>query len=651
MATPTGSTETRVQAFIHALEQGRIAPVVRATLIFVVLLAIALMYLGWNFRGFASPEAMDQAQIGRQIATGHGWTTRFIRPLAIWQIATNLGAPPKGDFPDTFNAPLPPLVDALAITLAGSKTDIGPGEYIMPVERFIVALSMICLLLASVVQFFLLRRLFDQQLAGWAVALTLVSNLCWQYTLSGLPQMLMLLIFNLALYALARAVEVNVLLETVAAGQPAIDRQGNQVVARPFVVLLWLVVVGVLFGLLTLTHGLTVWLFAGLVIFAGFHFRQRGPVVLVLLAAFAIVYTPWLVRNYQVSGSPFGVAIYGIFDGITTSTSDRMRSPNGPLTEGISPRYFRPKTEAGIVDELDGLLGNMGANVVALAFFVGLLHVFRRREVGAMRTAVLLMWLAGLVGMAATRINGGIVAGIGADQLDVLFLPIMIGYGLAFVLVLFSRRENSSALGRVILFAVLLLLSALPMIFALLPHSQPPVQYPPYFEPAINKLGKWTSNDEIIGSDMPWAVAWYADRKSLWIPLKLHDFLGLSDNGQLNGPLAGIFLTTISRDSPFLTSLYKGDYQEYQSLIFGRTDLPLFPFHEQTLMLGDLSYSFASDSRRWEKGSEAPSAPPTPSGPALPLAPPLPSAPANPAPAGSPGPAANPGPAASAAPR
>jgi hypothetical protein len=607
-ANPGSSTENALQSFIHTLEQGRMASVVRAFLIIAIILGISLMYLGWNFRGFASPEAMDQAQIARQIATGSGWTTKFIRPLAIWQISTNLGTPPKGEFPDTFNAPLPPLVNAIAIALAGPTIKFGQGEYIAPVERFIVALSMIFFLLSAAVQFFLLRRLFDQRLAAWAVALTLVCNLCWQFTLSGLPQMLMLFIFNLGLYTLTLAVEVNVWLEAGVMGKPVVDEQGNTVVARPAMVLLWLALTGVLFGLLTLAHGLSAWLFLGLLIFAGFYFRQRGPVVLVLLAAFALVYTPWMVRTYHVSGSPFGVAGYAIFEGIQTSTADRMRSSDGPLTAGIEPRFFRPKVETGVLDEMDHLVGNFGSNVVALAFFVGLLHVFRRREAGAVRTAVLLMWIVGVVGMAATRSHISPAGGVGPDQLDVLFLPVMLGFGLAFLLVLFSRREGGrdggpGVMARILLFGVLLVLSGVPMLIALLPHNQAPVQYPPYFEPGINRLGNWTSKDEMIASDMPWAVAWYADRESLWLPLKLKNLLGMSDNGQLNETLAGVFLTPISRDAPFLTSLYKGDYQDYQALIFGRVDLPLFPFHEQTLMMGDLSYSFASESKRWEKGS------------------------------------------------
>ena len=167
---------------------------------------------------------------------------------------------------------------------------------------------------------------------------------------------------------------------------------------------------------------------------------------------------------------------------------------------------------------------------------------------------------------------------IGANQIGVLFLPVMLGYGLAYVLVLFSRRDSAANLtARLIFYVALFVVSALPLGFTLLPSNVPPFQFPPYFEPGINRLGSWTTPREIVASDMPWAVAWYADRKSLWIPNKLKDLTGLADNAKLPGDLAGVFLTPISRNTPLFTSVIKGEYAEYQPLIFGRTDVPYFP--------------------------------------------------------------------------
>ncbi len=616
MAAPSVSTESRVQSFVHALEQGRLALFIRIFLGVAVVGAIGLICLGWKFRGFAEPVAMDQAQIGREIARGHGWSTLMIRPLAVWQIDKNLGVLPKDgeNFPDTFNAPLPPLADALAIKAAGTKMEFGKNEYIAPAERLIVALSMVLFLASVGVQYLVLRRLFDQRLAFWGSALTLVCDLCWQYTLSGLPQMLMLLLFNAALYALVRAVETNKAIE-ILTGEALSSTSGGGVTmeeaqmagARTPRVLLWLAVAGVFFGLLALTHALTVWLFAGALAFVAVSFRRRGPVALVMLLAFALVYTPWLLRTYHVSGSAFGTARYALYDGLSGSTALHERSTSDAVIDNVQLYFFRGKLQGGILAEIEGLTGALG-NIIALAFFVCLLHTFRRPEVNSVRWAVLTMWAFGIVGMAFVGDGTTVPAPVSANQLGVLFLPIMLGFGLAFVLVLFSRREGAGGfLPRVALFTGLFLVSALPLIFTLLPRNVPPVQVS-YLQPAINLLNGWTSDHEIVATDMPWGVAWYADRKALWLPAKFKELLGMSDNAKLPGTLAGVFLTPVSRSESFYNGIYRGEYSDteeknqnvgYPALIFGRRDLPLFPFQQGYSILGDLSYTFYSDRARW----------------------------------------------------
>ena len=173
-----------------------------------------------------------------------------------------------------------------------------------------------------VIEYFLLRRLFDARLAFWAATLTLLSDLCWQFTLSGLPQMFMLLLFNAALYAWCAPSRRTSAVDRrdVTRRRPAKARSSCGRARKR--VLGWLAATGVLFGLLALSHALAVWFFVGLLVFSAVHFRRRGPAVLVMLAAFAVVCAPWLVRNVQVSGHPFGVAGYTIYDGVGGTTAD-----------------------------------------------------------------------------------------------------------------------------------------------------------------------------------------------------------------------------------------------------------------------------------------------------------------------------------------
>ena len=605
------STEGGLQGFIHSLEQGRLAPLLRGFVIGVVILGVMLIYLGWKFRGFNIPEAMDQAQEARQISRGQGWTTQLIRPLAIWQLEQNKKPLPQANenFPDTFNAPLPPLLNALPVKLAG-PLEFKQCEYITPAEKLIVATSMLCFLGAVGLGYFLLRRLFDARLAFWASVFTLTTDLCWQYTLSGLPQMLMLLLFTATLYTLLRAIESHLAIERAYGNLPP-AAEGDPA-SRPSTggFLGWLAATGALLGLLTLSHGVAIWIFFGALAFSAAYFRRRGAAVLVLLLAFALVCAPWVVHMYRVSGTATGLAGYTLFDGLAKSTAQRMRSYQGASTEDIAILFFRTKLQDGITSQLARLSDSLGGNLIALGFFICLLHSFRRREVNALRLAVLVMWVGAILGMSLLGISSVPSPGMNVNQFGVLFLPIMLSFGLAFVLVIFSRGEASvSSVGRLALFTTLFLVSAGTMISTLLPRNTPPFQYPPYFEPGINRLGPWMKNDEIIASDMPWAVAWYADRKSLWIPDLFVDLFGLSDNAKLPGTVAGLFLTPISRNTPLFTGVLKGEYSEYQSLILGRSDIPSFPFHDGIPLMGDpTTYLFFSDSRRWDKTQLTPPA-------------------------------------------
>lgn len=602
MASDTGS----VQGLVHSLEQGRLAPLLRGFVIAVVILAVGLIYLGWKFRGFSIPEAMDQAQVAREISKGNGWSTQYIRPLAVWQLESNKISLPRDNFPDTYNAPLPPLVNALPVKLAG-KMEFRPGEYVAPHEKFIVALSMVFFLLSVGIEYFLLRRLFDARLAFWGSLLTLVSDIFWQYSLSGLPHMLMLLLFNASLYTLMRAIESHLAIERSRANLPPAGENDPTSSASTPAFLGWLGATGLLLGLLTMSHGVAIWIFAGALGFSAVYFRRRGAAVLVLVLAFALVCLPWVVHMYRVSGSATGIANYALFDGLGGTTDSRMRSTEGPMLETLELRFFRTKIQDGVVSQLTRLTDGLGGNLIALAFFVCLLHSFRRTEVNALRLAVLIMFVGAVLGMSLLGILSTPSPGLNVNQFGVLFLPIMLGFGLAFILVVFSRREAAmSSVGRFFLFAALFLASSVSMIFTLLPRNTPPFQYPPYFEPALSRIGVWTKSSEIIGSDMPWAVAWYADCKSLYIPNKFKDFMGLSDNAKLPGTLAGLLLTPVSRDSPLFSGVLKGSYTDYQQLIFGRADMPFFPFHEGVLLMGDpTSYIFYSDTRRWDKNDVA----------------------------------------------
>src|SRR3954465_10967323 len=104
-----------IQRTVHAIEAGGAAIWIRRGLAAVVVIGLAIFYLIHEFRGLATSQAMDQAQIGRNIANGEGFRTDFVRPLAIGMLQRAHKNVAQRIWSDTYNAPLPPIVNAIAL--------------------------------------------------------------------------------------------------------------------------------------------------------------------------------------------------------------------------------------------------------------------------------------------------------------------------------------------------------------------------------------------------------------------------------------------------------------------------------------------------------------------------------------------------------
>lgn len=568
-----------IQRLVHTLEEGVAAIWIKRILAVMVVLGLSTFYIMHEFRGLATSQAMDQAQIGRNIASGQGWKTDFARPRALGQLQEH-GKSVDRIWYDTYNAPLPPLIDALALRPIKSTWVMSPKDIIYPGDK-IIALSAICFFLASLaIIYFIARRLFDDRLAALATGLVLVCDTIWQYSLSGLPQMLMLFLFNATIYALVRAVEA----------QYAGGRVG-----------VWLGLAGIGFGLLALSHALTIWIFLAALIFCIFFFRPRGWAAIIILAAFVIVYTPWLVRTYMICGNPAGVAMYSILDGINHTEAGHMRRVQLDL-EGAGPAQLRNKFVAGVTTQVGNIVQYLGWSVVALMFFVGLLHVFKRKETAAMRWLILAMWGGAAAGMAVYGLREE--QGVAANQLHLLFIPIMTSYGLAYLLVQWNRLEIDYRLARIGFITLLFVLCALPMIFNVLtPTTKGSIRWPPYVPPYISVLNTWMKPEEITASDMPWAVSWYSGRRSLYLPDTIKGFTEFHDYGTFGAPVNGIYLTPISGSQNTLSDILKGEYRDWAAVILRSVDLQKFPLKWATLLGLENECVFFSDHDRQRVGT------------------------------------------------
>jgi len=248
----------------------------------------------------------------------------------------------------------------------------------------------------------------------------------------------------------------------------------------------------------------------------------------------------------------------------------------------------------------------LGKSLLAPVFFVGLLHLFKRPETSVFRWFILSMWVSGVFGMAvfgmpetATQVK--------ANDLHILFVPLMVFYGLALVLVMWTRLDINVRLIRIAFLALLIVVSALPFINQLTIFFGPrkmPVWWPPYYPGSISILSKWTRENEIITSDMPWAVAWYADRQSLWLPMTVRDWLELNDYNQLQGRNVGLYLTPVTGNKEFISEIMKGEYKEWAPFIMRNVNTKDFPLKAVTPMAVDGESVYYSDRKRWESSEE-----------------------------------------------
>ena len=131
----------------------------------------------------------------------------MLRPLALWQFQRHRGDSPIERTPETYHAPLNPYLNAMFIKVAESTWKMTPKDIVYTSDRIIAAVAMAFFILSVAVNYAIAKRLFDRRLALLGMGLLLVCNLFWQFSLSGLPQMLMLLLFSGANYALIRAIE------------------------------------------------------------------------------------------------------------------------------------------------------------------------------------------------------------------------------------------------------------------------------------------------------------------------------------------------------------------------------------------------------------------------------------------------------------
>jgi hypothetical protein len=553
-----------LQDLIHYLEVGSGMKFFNRTMRTIVcVLGVLFLLVAYDLRAYrnlSTQEAMDSVQLARNLAQGNGYTTLFVRPLSIFLLqnqyrATHEGAQPsraadpallKGNHPDLANPPVYPLLLAglmktLPFNYAISKKPSffwsKEGKFYRYQPDFLIALFNQALFLCVVVlSFFLARRLFDPSVAWLSSILLIGSELFWRFSVSGLPTILMLLIFMGLIWCLV-----------------LLDAETREPKESGIRALLLTVALGVLVGL----GGLTRYSFAMLILpVLGYVIlctgKRRAMLAVTLVAAFLVVLTPWVVRNYSLSGMPFGTATFAIIENSAVSPDDRLeRSLNPEILRparnsfpflSAAAHVFWQKLVADGRNIVQSDLPKLGGTWVSGFFLVGLLVRFNQPVLGRLR----LFLLASLVVLMATQSLGRTKLSddspdINSENIIILVAPLVLIYGVSLFFVVLDQVKlplfqiRSAAIG---LFS---LVACLPLILAILPPKTSPIVYPPYYPPSIQTSVGWVKEDELIMSDIPAAVAWYGQSQCVSLSISARtDFFAIND---FLRPISALYLT------------------------------------------------------------------------------------------------------------
>ncbi len=499
-----------------------------------LIAALAFAYVFITFRGLNSPAAMDQAQVARELARGHGFHTQMVRPAA-FQAAQASGKDASiTAVQDTYNPPLQALLWAPMFKLVPSwwPFDVTRGT-VYVLDRLIAGQGVFWFLLTLLLTHGMARRLFDRTIASLTVLAVAVSPPMWELATTSGPRALLLFLFTLAMYWLTMLVRRAHAAEPVGFGL--------------------LLGIGLACGLMVMTHWMAVWLVLGIAVaIAVLAPGQRHSLVVVLTVPLLFM-AGWALHNRAVSGTLMGTGKVTIRSLLSPFTEQSHLRDFSDIAPPVNLDLLLRKINGNINWQMQDLFSELAGVIPALVFFLCLLHRFRRPEVQSMRWVLVIVWACAWLGMSMLGLPGKVEDD---NQVHIIFVPVLTMFGLAALSVFWARlypgKKNLWALHGHAVIAIVLtgwpMLARLPSdLRAGLFMKNQLMNWPPYRPITISFLNKWVAPQEVLASDSPWCVSWYADRTCLWLPKDREQFDKIREISDKQGHhVAGLVITPLA---------------------------------------------------------------------------------------------------------
>ncbi|HVM62246.1 MAG TPA: glycosyltransferase family 39 protein [Verrucomicrobiae bacterium] len=542
----------RIQDWIYQLDVGVGIGPYRLGMFCLVVLMLILLYTGTQFYGLRDPEAMDAGQLARNLSRRRGYATQNIRPLEIWYLSSVGRRPinPNTNLqPELWTPPVYPLALAAVFRVFPPDFTVENAAWTVQADRVVMLTGWLFYLAGMFLMYALAREMFDHRVATMSAFMYLLCNPLLESATAGLPWGLMSVFFLAAAYAVFKAEKWQ------AEGRSGWWTYGALAVSAGAV------------ALGTLTRYAFASVLVPLLIYVAVSFPQKWRAKCALCAVvFALILTPWVMRNWRASKTLFGLSRFELAEGAGEGTGRGIEAGQVQrMFGGALPRGgLRSLAKRALINgrELyEVALKDVGANYLVVFFLVGLMHRYRQEEVFRLRRFVFWSVLMAMIWMSA--------AGLPRGNFLTVFEPLIIVYGVAFFYVMFERLQFRTRLARTALVGAFAVFNALPFAFGLLAPART-APYPPYRADVVTQLSKEFEPSELLCSDIPWAVAWYADRAAVWTPDDEQGFYAINDDVKV---ISGIYLTQQTLMAQDALQMITG-YQRFWIQMF---DLKTFP--------------------------------------------------------------------------
>jgi len=445
---------------------------VTLALVLAVPLAALYAYRAARFAGLTNSDALDLAQLGRNLAAGRGFSTFVLRPLALSH------GPDALRQPDLVHGPLYPVLLAAAFAALGARDTVAclvSGLLYVATVPIVYRLS---------------RDVFGRAVARITVLVFALNPMVLDCAVSGRQITLTLLLATALFWVLVRLLRL--------ADEGASDSRNDRL----------LMAAGALAAALYLTDPILIWLAPVFLAPVVWIQANRARAAALACGTFALLAVPWMARNGVLSGNPiFGLRGADVWMGTRVYPVDSgYRELPGHLA--ATRELFGALVEkmlAGVNRILTGI-PQLSSTWILAFFLPGALFRLHDPASNGLRLA----WVAAAAALCA----GMLLFGVHVPLLAAL-LPVALLYSVGFLAHLFKQAKIDGP-GRNVACSVIALATLYPLFsdLALAGRARPlPLAG------AARLLRQQSVLGDVCVTDEPWAVAWYADRPALWIPL------------------------------------------------------------------------------------------------------------------------------------